>query len=127
MGKGSECIKVVIRCRPLSTRETQGGHFKIVEMYPEKDEIVVQRASANHPPKIFTFDGCFDEKVDQLGLFEETANPIIDNVFEGYNGTIFAYGQTGTGKTHTMEGERKPREMRGIMARTFEEVFNRID
>ena len=96
-------------------------------MFPEKDEIVVERNGGNDPPRVFTFDGCFDEKVDQLELFDETANPIIDNVFEGYNGTIFAYGQTGTGKTHTMEGERKPPELRGIMARTFEEVFRRID
>lgn len=38
-------------------------------------------------------------------VFEETARPIIDSVFEGYHGTIFCYGQTGAGKTHTMEGE----------------------
>ena len=37
-------------------------------------------------------------------IFEETAVPIIMSVLEGYNGTIFAYGQTGTGKTFTMEG-----------------------
>lgn len=52
--------------------------------------------------------------------------PIIDNVFEGYNGTIFAYGQTGTGKTHTMEGELNPPELRGVMSRAFDAVFDQI-
>jgi kinesin family protein 3/17 len=47
-----------------------------------------------------TFEpGCHQERV-----FKQAALPIIESVLEGYNGTIFAYGQTGTGKTHTMEG-----------------------
>lgn len=56
----------------------------------------------------------------------ETSFPITQNVLEGYNGTIFAYGQTGTGKTHTMAGidsdkgdEQKVFEERGIMPRSF--------
>ena len=40
----------------------------------------------------------------QGNIYTETSAPIIANVLEGYNGTIFAYGQTGTGKTHTMTG-----------------------
>ena len=52
--------------------------------------------------------------------------PIVSNVLEGYNGTIFAYGQTGTGKTHTMEGVDDPPEQRGIMARVFSGVFGKI-
>jgi chromosomal replication initiation ATPase DnaA len=46
--------------------------------------------------------GCLQENV-----FKQAALPIIESVLEGYNGTIFAYGQTGTGKTHTMEGGDK--------------------
>ena len=63
----------------------------------------------------------------------ETSFPITQNVLEGYNGTIFAYGQTGTGKTHTMAGidsdkgdEQKVFEERGIMPRSFETIFNSI-
>jgi kinesin family protein 3/17 len=46
---------------------------------------------------------------------------------EGYNGTIFAYGQTGTGKTHTMTGIEHDPEEKGIMPRSFEDVFKRIE
>ena len=52
---------------------------------------------------------------------------IIENVLEGYNGTIFAYGQTGTGKTHTMTGIEHDPEEKGIMPRSFEDVFKRIE
>lgn len=50
----------------------------------------------------FTFDSVFAPTCKQSAIFEDTALPIIESVLEGYNGTIFAYGQTGTGKTHTM-------------------------
>jgi kinesin family protein 3/17 len=42
----------------------------------------------------------------------------VDAAIEGYNGTIFCYGQTGTGKTHSMEGKDEPPEMRGIIPRS---------
>ena len=48
-------------------------------------------------------------------------------MLEGYNGTIFAYGQTGTGKTHTMTGKETDLEEKGIMPRSFEDVFRRIE
>ena len=46
---------------------------------------------------------------------------------EGYNGTIFAYGQTGTGKTHTMEGMDDPPHMKGIVPRAIQYIFNAIE
>ena len=48
----------------------------------------------------------FGQKSIQGNIFKQAALPIIESVLEGYNGTIFAYGQTGTGKTHTMEGSK---------------------
>jgi len=48
------------------------------------------------------------------------------NVLEGYNGTIFAYGQTGTGKTHTMSGVENNETEKGIMPRSFEDIFKNI-
>jgi Cdc6-like AAA superfamily ATPase len=48
----------------------------------------------------------FEPTCKQENLFKQAALPIIESVLEGYNGTIFAYGQTGTGKTHTMEGDK---------------------
>lgn len=51
---------------------------------------------------------------------------MVDSVLEGYNGTIFAYGQTGTGKTFTMEGVRTVPELRGIIPNSFAHVFGHI-
>lgn len=48
---------------------------------------------------------------------------MVDNVLEGYNGTIFAYGQTGCGKTHTMMGSSESEESKGIIPRTFHQII----
>jgi Tfp pilus assembly pilus retraction ATPase PilT len=58
-------------------------------------------------------------------IFNQTAKPILESVMQGYNGTIFAYGQTGTGKTFTMEGVDAP-ELKGIIPRSIEWIFNSI-
>ena len=50
----------------------------------------------------------------------------MENVLEGYNGTIFAYGQTGTGKTFTMEGVRTVAEKKGIIPNSFAHIFGHI-
>jgi len=52
---------------------------------------------------------------------------LVESVLQGYNGTIFAYGQTGCGKTHTMEGKRSDPEHMGIIPRAFKHIFNFID
>jgi len=74
-------------------------------------------------PKVFTFDSVYDWKSEQEAIFVDQAFPIIENVLQGYNATLFAYGQTGTGKTHTMSGVPKDPELKGIMPRTFESIF----
>ncbi len=71
------------------------------------------------PEKIFTFDGAFGIDSQQENIYKNTAFHIVESVLEGYNGTIFAYGQTGTGKTFTMEGRENPPELQGIIPRTF--------
>lgn len=77
-------------------------------------------------PKQFTFDLTYGDDATQENIYKETSSPIINNVLEGYNGTIFAYGQTGTGKTHTMTGLVGNEQERGIMPRSFEDIFNCI-
>jgi ADP-ribose pyrophosphatase YjhB (NUDIX family) len=69
----------------------------------------------------------YPEDTFQKDIFEETAFPIIENILEGYNGTIFAYGQTGTGKTHTMSGVLDDEVLKGITPRSFESIFNHIN
>lgn len=52
---------------------------------------------------------------------------MVESVLEGYNGTIFAYGQTGCGKTHTMVGVESSDELKGIIPRAFLHIFGAID
>lgn len=100
--------------------------MKVVNIPKDRPEIWVTKPFANEEPKQFTFDLAYGDEATQDRIYKETSSPIINNVLEGYNGTIFAYGQTGTGKTHTMTGlVEDPRE-RGIMPRSFEDIFRCI-
>jgi kinesin family protein 3/17 len=86
---------------------------------------VKDTSSSDGSAKTFSYDAVFDWTSTQELVFNDTASPIVDSVLDGYNGTVFAYGQTGTGKTHTMEGSIEG-EQRGLIPRAFEQVFNRI-
>ena len=123
----TECVKVVIRCRPLSKNEMAAGHEVVVKVPKGRGEIFVDRPDANEPPKQFTFDMCYDWTAKQRDIYTECASHIIENVLEGYNGTIFAYGQTGTGKTHTMTGVERDENEMGIMPRSFRDIFQKIE
>eukprot|EP01052_Picozoa_sp_SAG31_P009514 SAG31_NODE_501_length_14835_cov_11.191979_1_plen_303_part_00 len=72
----------------------------------------------------FTFDKVFNgPDATQAQVYEYSARPSIDDVLEGYNATIFAYGQTGAGKTHTMIGTRSDP---GIIPRCIQQLFSKI-
>ena len=74
----------------------------------------------------FQFNKVLGMKVKQDEVFSEVAQEVIDNAFEGYNGTIFAYGQTGSGKTFTMTGGAERYIDRGIIPRTVNYIFERV-
>ena len=59
-------------------------------------------------------------------MYAESFAPLVDAVLDGFNGTIFAYGQTGTGKTYTMEGIRSEPNNRGVIPNSFEHIFSHI-
>lgn len=71
----------------------------------------------------------FDMDSSQKEVYEITAKPAVMSILEGYNSTIFAYGQTGTGKTYTMEGftYNAADSQRGIIPRSIDEIFNYIE
>ncbi|KAI3357873.1 hypothetical protein L3Q82_015538 [Scortum barcoo] len=98
--KSSESVKVVVRCRPMNEKERAA-----------KFERVVTSTTSNSK---------------QIDLYDETFRPLVDSVLLGFNGTIFAYGQTGTGKTYTMEGVRNDPERRGVIPNSFEHIFTHI-
>ena len=83
-------------------------------------------AKQSRDERSYYFDSVFGMESKQADVFNITARPIVDFVLEGYNGTIFAYGQTGTGKTFTMEGDRSVPELKGIIPNSFAHVFAHI-
>ncbi|XP_053555028.1 kinesin-like protein KIF3B [Bombina bombina] len=126
--KSSETVRVVVRCRPMNSKELAAGHEKMVQVDVKLGQVAVKnaRGSPNEPPKTFTFDAVYDSDSKQVDLYDETFRPLVDSVLLGFNGTIFAYGQTGTGKTFTMEGVRGDPEKRGVIPNSFEHIFTHI-
>ncbi|XP_075901946.1 kinesin-like protein KIF3B [Nelusetta ayraudi] len=127
--KSSESVKVVVRCRPMNGKELAAKFEQMVSVDVKLGQIIVRNpreASAGEPPKVFTFDSVYDCNSKQIDLYDETFRPLVESVLFGFNGTIFAYGQTGTGKTYTMEGVRKDPERRGVIPNSFEHIFTHI-
>ncbi|XP_067121454.1 kinesin-II 95 kDa subunit-like isoform X2 [Centruroides vittatus] len=124
----SECVKVIVRCRPMSEKEVGEGYDRVVDMHPERGVVEVRNPKHinGEPYKQFTFDAVFDWNAKQTDLYDEIFRSLVESVLEGFNGTIFAYGQTGTGKTYTMEGVRNDPERRGVIPNSFEHIFNHI-
>ncbi|XP_078131314.1 kinesin-like protein KIF3C [Sander vitreus] len=127
--KSSESVKVVVRCRPLNRKEESNGPAGgIVQMDLRLGQVILRnpRASASEPQKTFTFDAVYDANSKQRDLYDESVRPLIDSVLAGFNGTIFAYGQTGTGKTYTMQGAWLDPEKRGVIPNAFDHIFTHI-
>lgn len=86
-----------------------------------------RNAFPNGQPRIrdykFVFDQLFDEDASQRHVYENTTKPLIDSILDGFNGTVFAYGATGCGKTHTILGT--PADP-GVIFLTMQELFERI-
>ena len=122
----NECVKVTIRCRPMNEKEQAQGHTQTVRIDKARGEVFVAKPYGGEAPKQFTFDLAYGVEALQETIYTEAASPIIGNVLEGYNGTVFAYGQTGTGKTHTMMGVPDVPDLKGIMPRAFEDIFTNI-
>ncbi|XP_040926554.1 kinesin-1 heavy chain-like isoform X2 [Betta splendens] len=76
--------------------------------------------------KPYYFDRVFQSNTTQVQFYNAVAQKIVRDVLEGYNGTIFAYGQTSSGKTHTMEGKLHDPDMMGIIPRIVQDIFNYI-
>ncbi|CDY13741.1 BnaA09g42430D [Brassica napus] len=115
----SQCnIRVFCRCRPLNKEETSTRCATAVDFDGAKDgELGV--VTGNHSKKSFKFDRVYTPKDGQVDVFAD-ASPMVVSVLDGYNVCIFAYGQTGTGKTFTMEGTP---QNRGVNYRTVEQLF----
>ena len=143
---GSECVRVAVRCRPPSDREA--GERLAVAVDEAGRQVSLQ--GGPEAPRVFTFDCVFGPGASQQAVYDATARELVDSALAGYNATLFAFGQTGTGKTHTMEGSGGPAgasatasstsngasssgggggklpAAAGIIPRTFRQIFDAI-
>jgi len=124
-----DAVHVTVRIRPSNKREKEKAQPPFVSAETETNSVVVQET----PPRHFTFDGVQGEESSQEETFELVGRSIGESCFEGYNGSICVYGQTGAGKTYTMFGavnsvhSMQYDERRGLICRVLEYVFQEID
>ncbi|KAK0178999.1 hypothetical protein PV327_007827 [Microctonus hyperodae] len=116
-----DSIKVVCRFRPLNDSEERAGSKFIVKFPAGGDENCISIGG-----KVYLFDKVFKPNATQDKVYNEAAKSIVTDVLAGYNGTIFAYGQTSSGKTHTMEGVIGDANKQGIIPRIVNDIFNHI-
>ncbi|XP_069693014.1 kinesin-like protein KIF3B isoform X2 [Periplaneta americana] len=127
----NEAVQVVVRCRPMNEKELAAGHSCVVDCFPSRGAIEITNpnikdVTAREGKKLFTYDAVYDWNSRQEDIYDETVRPLVASVLDGFNGTIFAYGQTGTGKTYTMEGAQKDPTQKGIIPKSFEQIFSHI-
>ena len=101
----NESVKVAIRVRPLNEREKELNSPVCTQTKDNAIDI-----KKNKEAKEFIFDYVFGIGTQQHQVYEACGYSIVENAFEGFNGTVFAYGQTGAGKTFTMVGNYKDPE-----------------
>ncbi|XP_059930075.1 kinesin-like protein KIF11 isoform X2 [Gadus macrocephalus] len=128
-------IKVAVRCRPFNAAERKSSPC-VVDCEPNRKEVTLKTGGHNDKAtrKTYTFDMVFGQSAKQIDVYRGVVCPILDEVIMGYNCTVFAYGQTGTGKTFTMEGERSEGEQftweedpqAGIIPRTLHQIFEKL-
>ncbi|XP_037420442.1 kinesin-like protein KIN-5B [Triticum dicoccoides] len=125
-------VQVVLRCRPLSAEEQKANVQSAVSCNDTKREVTVLNSLFKQADKTFTFDKVFGPKSQQRAIYDHAVAPIVDDVLEGYNCTVFAFGQTGTGKTYTMEGEMMQQvgelpASAGVMPRAVCHIFDILE
>ena len=132
--ESQEGITVAIRMRPLNKHE--GEKQRVWKVLPKYNS-VTQTTSTGKPlgervtgRTYFAFDKVFEESVDTSQVYENVAKGIVTSVVNGLNGTIFAYGQTSSGKTYTMQGSGSIQdgasENGGIVHMAARDIFSNI-
>ncbi|KAL2490668.1 Kinesin motor family protein [Abeliophyllum distichum] len=113
-----ESISVTIRFRPMSEREYQRGDE--IAWHADGDKIV---RNDYNPMAAYAFDRVFGPDTITEEVYEVAARPVVKGAMEGINGTVFAYGVTSSGKTHTMHGDQN---CPGIIPLAIKDVFSII-
>jgi len=129
MDKNSDNIKVMVRVRPLNSRERaeEGKICVLLDDYRPNCLTLDAKPEA----KTFNFDWVGGDNTTQQNIFEVVGKSMVSTCLEGYNCCIFAYGQTGAGKTYTMQGrgldaDNEDLTHRGLQPRVFDYIFGQI-
>jgi len=126
-------IHVVVRCRGRSEREVRENSGVVVSTNGVKGKTVELSMGPNAiNNKTYHFDKVFSPAADQAIIFDDVVSPILNEMLTGYNCTIFAYGQTGTGKTYTMSGDMTDTlgllsDAAGIIPRVLYSLFQKLE
>lgn len=119
-------ILVICRFRPLNELEINYSQNVIYSLEPDNKTVKIASQFESEPQK-FTFDYIFETDCSQVEVYDLSAKPIVQAVMQGFNGTVFAYGQTASGKTYTMTGlSLYDYEDMGIIPRMVSTVFEQI-
>ncbi|KAJ9680768.1 hypothetical protein PVL29_019934 [Vitis rotundifolia] len=117
-------VRVAVRLRPRNAEElvADADFADCVELQPELKRLKLRKN--NWDSDTYEFDEVLTEFASQKRVYEVVAKPVVESVLDGYNGTVMAYGQTGTGKTFTLGrlGEEDT-SARGIMVRSMEDIL----
>ncbi|XP_040992775.1 kinesin-like protein KIN-5D [Juglans microcarpa x Juglans regia] len=126
-------VQVLVRCRPLSEEELRIHTPVVISCNESRREVSAVQSIANKQiDRTFAFDKVFGPTSQQKELYDQAVSPIVNEVLEGYNCTIFAYGQTGTGKTYTMEGGARKKNGEfpndaGVIPRAVKQIFDILE
>ncbi|EEA06306.1 kinesin motor domain-containing protein [Cryptosporidium muris RN66] len=116
----SSSFRIAIRFRPPNLSEIDDVNYSNIWHLTNKS--VVDLIKGNQ----YTFDHIYDESATNTLIFEELARDVVGSCLDGFNATIFAYGQTSSGKTHTMMGDSKG-SYDGIIPLSISEIFKLVE
>jgi len=123
----SDAIQVAVRVRPILPKEAETrGAAETWRAVPHAGQVIrvgrlpTGAGGTTTCPTVFSYDFVFGKESTNVEVYEKVARPLVESALVGYNGTVFAYGQTSSGKTHTMWGsEADP----GVMRRAVRDLF----
>ncbi|XP_041467223.1 kinesin-like protein KIF21A [Lytechinus variegatus] len=117
-------VRVAVRIRPQLAREKIDACRVCTAVSPDQPQVILG------PDRMFTYDHVFDMDSQQDSIYQRTVHDLIEGCFEGYNATVFAYGQTGAGKTYSMGTGFEPgltEDQKGIIPRAVRHLFTGIE
>ncbi|XP_054916588.1 kinesin-like protein KIF1A isoform X3 [Poeciliopsis prolifica] len=125
-------VKVAVRVRPFNSRETEKESKCIIQMSGNTTTIINPKQAKDN--KSFNFDYSYwshtsPEDINyasQMRVYKDIGEEMLLHAFEGYNVCIFAYGQTGAGKSYTMMGKQDVKDQQGIIPLLCEDLFTKI-